>query len=160
MVFAANPAHVDKPDLTISQSVYDRIVAHVHAGYPAVVCGMGIGPHGSDRASRVLPMTNLVARSPAGHEEESDFSWEMDPRELVPMYREMEASGEELLIVYHSRPDGDALLSRIDIQYGGVGHHFVIVAVDTQGRIEFRSYRITDTRVREEEVRVVPSYDA
>ena len=95
LVFASNHAYVNKPNLTISQSVYDRIVAHARVGYPSVVCGIGMGPDGSDRVARVLPITNRAAAEPDRYALEPETLWEMDSHELVSMWRQAEANGEE-----------------------------------------------------------------
>jgi len=79
----------------------------------------------------------------------------------------MDDRDEEPVVIYHSHTATEAYPSRTDISYANEpGAHYVLVstrdgahAPDYDGPVEFRSYRIVDGVVTEEEVRVVPSYD-
>ncbi|MDT0267256.1 caspase family protein [Streptomyces sp. DSM 44915] len=150
------PASVRGPDqrvvLTISQDVCDQIVAHAREEYPRLACGMVVGPAGSDRPEHLIRITNA---SPA-----PETRWEFDAMETVRAYRRMERNGEDLVVVYHSRPEPGAYLSKLDIAFldeDRNGRHLVIVAIPDPDSVELRSHRISDARVMEEVVRVVPS---
>lgn len=140
--------------LTIDQATYDAIIAHARRDHPDEACGVVAGPIGSDVPARFIPMLN-AAMSPT--------FYEFDSGDLLKLYREMDDNDEEPVIVYHSHTDTEAYPSRTDINLASEpGAHYVLVSTrdgaDQGGPIDFRSYRIIDGEVTEEEVRVVSTY--
>ena len=134
--------------LTITQDLYDAIVAHARADHPDEACGIVAGPEGSDRAERFVPMLN-AARSPT--------FYQFDSMDLYRLDREMDDRGEEPVIVYHSHTATEAYPSRTDVSYAGYpGAHYVLVS--TAEEFQFRSFRIVDGEITEEPVSVVASY--
>lgn len=139
--------------LTITQGIHDQIVAHARKDHPDEACGMVAGPAGSGRAERFIPMLN-AARSPT--------FYEYDSGELLKLYRGMDDRDEEPVIVYHSHTATEGYPSRTDIALASEpGAHYVLVSTadtDGLGDFQFRSYRIVDGEVTEEEVDVVDAY--
>ena len=137
--------------LTITQALVDQIVAHARKDHPDEACGVVAGPVGSDRPERFVPMVN-AARSPT--------FYEFDSGDLLRLYREMDDRDEEPVIIYHSHTSTQAYPSRTDISYASEpGAHYVLVSTRETDTVEFRSFRIVDGIVTEEEVRVVPALD-
>ena len=135
--------------LTLDQATYDAIVAHARRDHPDEACGVVAGPVGSDRAERFVPMLN-AARSPT--------FYEFDPADLLRLYREMDDRDEEPVVIYHSHTATEAYPSRTDVSLAQEpGAHYVLVSTREPDETEFRSYRILDGVVSEEEVRVVAS---
>jgi [CysO sulfur-carrier protein]-S-L-cysteine hydrolase len=133
--------------LRIARSTYDEIVAHARRDHPDEACGVVAGPAGSDRPERFIPMLN-AARSPT--------FYEFDSHDLLALYREMDDRDEEPVVVYHSHTATEAYPSRTDITLAQEpGAHYVLVSTREPDRTEFRSYRILDGEVTEEEVEVV-----
>ena len=136
--------------LTIDQATYDAIVAHARRDHPDEACGVVAGPAGSDRPTRFVPMVN-AARSPT--------FYEFDSADLLALYREMDRRDEEPVVVYHSHTATEAYPSRTDISLAmEPGAHYVLVSTRDPDEVEFRSFRIVDGAVSEEEVRVVPAF--
>ena len=137
--------------LTVDRATYDAIVAHARADHPDEACGVVAGPAGSDRALRFVPMAN-AARSPT--------FYEFDSHDLLRLYRDMDDRDEEPVVVYHSHTATPAYPSRTDVAYASEpGAHYVLVSTRLPDEVEFRSYRIVDGDVTEEEVRVVPALE-
>ena len=139
--------------LTIDQATYDAIVAHAKRDHPDEACGVVAGPEGSDRPERFVPMTNAAG---------SPTFYEFDSMELFALYKEMDARDEVPVVVYHSHTATEAYPSRTDIGLASEPDaHYVLVSTrehgNTEGAVEFRSYRIIDGEVTEEEVSVVPA---
>jgi [CysO sulfur-carrier protein]-S-L-cysteine hydrolase len=133
--------------LTIDRATYDEIVAHARRDHPDEACGVVAGPAGSDRPHRFVPMLN-AARSPT--------FYEFDPADLLALYRDMEARDEEPVVIYHSHTATEAYPSQTDVALASEpGAHYVLVSTRDPESVEFRSYRIVDGVVTEEEVRVV-----
>ena len=136
--------------LRISQSLIDSIVAHARKDHPDEACGIIAGPAGSDSPQRFIPMIN-AARSP-------NF-YEFDSMDLLKLYRELDANDEDPIVIYHSHTHTEAFPSRTDITYASEpGAHYVLVSTretgNEDGPFEFRSFRIVDGVVTEEEVEI------
>jgi [CysO sulfur-carrier protein]-S-L-cysteine hydrolase len=137
--------------LVIAQGTVDEIVAHARRDHPDEACGVVAGPVGSNRPERFIPMAN-AARSPT--------FYEFDSLDLLRLYREMDDRDEEPVVVYHSHTATEAYPSRTDVAYASEpGAHYVLVSTREPDTVEFRSYRIVDGAVTEEEVRVVAALE-
>lgn len=139
--------------LRIERATYDAIVDHARRDHPDEACGVVAGPVGSDRPTRHVPMLN-AAMSPT--------FYEFDATDLLRLYQDMEARGEEPVVIYHSHTATQAYPSRTDIALAQEpGAHYVLVSTregcNLGGPVEFRSYQIVDGEVTEEEVAVVAS---
>jgi proteasome lid subunit RPN8/RPN11 len=142
--------------LTLDRATYDAIVAQARRDHPDEACGVVAGPAGSDRPERFIPMLN-AAMSPT--------FYEFDSADLLALYREMDERDEEPVVVYHSHTATQAYPSRTDIALAQEpGAHYVLVSTrecgNGEGPVEFRSYRIVDGLVTEEDVRVVSPPDS
>lgn len=137
--------------LTITAEVVEQIVAHARRDHPDEACGVVAGPAGSDRPERFVPMAN-AARSPT--------FYEFDSGDLLRLYRELDARGEEPVVIYHSHTGTEAYPSRTDVSLAAEpGAHYLLVSTRDPEQAEVRSFRIVDGAVSEEEVRVVPALD-
>lgn len=139
--------------LTLTQDLYDKIVAHARKDHPDEACGVVAGPAGSGRPERFIPMVN-AARSPT--------FYEFDSQDLLKLYREMDERDEEPVIIYHSHTATEAYPSRTDVAYANEpnAHYVVVSTADTDGlgEFQFRSFRIVEGEITEEEVKVVDAY--
>lgn len=140
--------------LTIDRATRDAIIAHARRDHPDEACGVVAGPIDSDRPARFVPMLN-AAMSPT--------FYEFDSGELLKLYREMDEADEEPVVIYHSHTATEAYPSRTDIDLAAEpGAHYVLVSTrdgaHEDGPVDFRSYRIIDGQVTEEEVQVVERY--
>lgn len=157
MAGAGLPEHYRGAVLTIDQATYDAIVAHARRDHPDEACGVVAGPEGSDRPERFIPMLN-AAMSPTYYEFASD--------DLIKLHNELWDRDEEVVVTYHSHTATEAYPSRTDITHAQEPNsHYVLVSTrdgaDQQsydGPVEFRSYRIIDGVVAEEEVKIVADY--
>ena len=136
--------------LTLTQAIRDAIVAHAKRDHPDEACGVVAGPEGSDRAVRFVEMVNAAG---------SPTFYEFDSSELFTLYKEMDANDEEPVVIYHSHTATEAYPSRTDIGLASEpGAHYVLVSTrehgNSEGPVEFRSYRIIDGDVTEEEVAI------
>lgn len=134
--------------LEISRTFVDLILEQSRAEYPDEACGVILGPLGSGKAVRIKPMIN-AAHSPT--------FYEFDPKDLLALYREVDDMDEEIVVIYHSHTDTEAFPSRTDIAYAGEpGAHYVLVSTrqEIAPDTEFRSFRIIDGQVTEEEVSI------
>src|SRR5690242_5281844 len=132
--------------LTISRDLLDHVIAHARADHPDEACGVIAGPAGSDRPERFMAMTNA---------ERSPTFYRFDSLEQLRVWREMDDKDEEPVVIYHSHTATEAYPSRTDISYAMEPEaHYLLVSTREPDRTEFRSFRIVDGEVREEEVRI------
>ena len=134
--------------LSISQDLVDALVAHARADHPDEACGVIAGAAGSDVPTRHIPMIN-AARSTTFYEFESS--------DLLKLYRELDANDEDPVVIYHSHTATEAYPSRTDISDASepFAHYVLISTRETgtdEGPYDFRSFRIVDGVVTEEEV--------
>lgn len=134
--------------LRLERGIRDAIIEHAKRDHPQEACGVVAGPEGSDRAERHIPMTNAAA---------STTFYEFDSTELLQLYKEMWDRDEEPVVIYHSHTATEAYPSRTDVGLANEpGAHYVLVSTSETGNdpgpVEFRSYRIIDGVVTEEEV--------
>ena len=137
--------------LQIDQATYDALVEHAKRDHPVEACGMVVGPIGSDRPTRHVEMVNAAG---------SPTFYEYDSTDLFQLYKEMDDRDEEPVVIYHSHSATEAYPSVTDINLAGEpGAHYVLVSTrehgNNPGPVEFRSYRIIDGVVTEEEVTIV-----
>ena len=145
--------------LTIDRATRDAIVEHARRDHPDEACGVVAGRAGSDLPTRHVPMLN-AAMSPT--------FYEFDSGDLLKLYREMDDNDEEPVVIYHSHTATEAYPSRTDISLAQEpGAHYVLVSTrgiagqdgaHADGPVDFRSFRIVDGVVSEEEVTVVERY--
>ena len=136
--------------LTIAREHLDAMIAHARKDHPDEACGVVVGPEGSDRAERLVQMTNA---------ERSPTFFRFDPAEQLQLYKELDAAGEEIVVVYHSHTATEAYPSRTDISLAAEPQaHYVLVSTaespDGDGPVSVRSYRIVDGAVTEEDIEV------
>ncbi len=133
--------------LTIRREFVDAIVDHARRDHPDEACGVIAGPAGTDHPERFVPMVN-AARSPT--------FYEFDSMDLLNLYKEMDDRDEEPIVIYHSHTATEAYPSRTDVSFASEpGAHYVLVSTRGDGDDEFRSFRIVDGEVTEEDVRIV-----
>lgn len=137
--------------LTISSALRDAIVAHARRDHPDEACGIIAGPEGSDTPTRLVEMVNAAG---------SPTFYEFDSTELLALYKQMWANDEEPVVIYHSHTATEAYPSRTDVGLASEPNaHYVLVSTrehgSAEGPVEFRSFRIVDGVVTEEDVNVV-----
>ncbi|SNS93394.1 Proteasome lid subunit RPN8/RPN11, contains Jab1/MPN metalloenzyme (JAMM) motif [Actinomadura meyerae] len=136
--------------LTIERALVEKIIAHARADHPDEACGVIAGPVGSDRPVRYIAMENA---------ERSPTFYRFDSKEQLKVWREMDDRDEEPVVIYHSHTATEAYPSRTDISYASEPNaHYVLVSTRSDDDTEFRSFRIVDGEVTEEEVAIVDSY--
>jgi [CysO sulfur-carrier protein]-S-L-cysteine hydrolase len=134
--------------LTISAGLRDKIIAHARADHPDEACGVIAGPAGSDRPERFIEMLNA---------ERSPTFYRFDSMEQLRVWREMDDRDEEPVVIYHSHTATEAYPSRTDISYASEpAAHYVLVSTRDPDTAEFRSFRIRDGVVAEEDVLIAP----
>ncbi len=129
----------------IQRSYHDEIIAHARGDMPNECCGILAGENG--RVVRLYRMTN-VERSP--------YRYNVDPKELLKVYLEIEDSGWSLLGIYHSHVATEAYPSATDVRLAGWPEAlYLIASLREPERPLLRAFRINDGAVTEEPLRLI-----
>ena len=95
--------------LFIPKKIWQSMQEHAAQNAPLEACGLVSGriEKGSYQAADVIPTTNIL---------NSPIRYQIDPHEQLNAFYEMEASGLELVAIYHSHPHGPEVPSHTDIK--------------------------------------------
>ncbi len=125
--------------------ILDRLISEARRTPELECCGL-LGGRGGV-ISAIFPAQNALASA-------SEF--EIAPRDLFRLFREMRAGGWQHLGIYHSHPAGDNAPSRRDIHrayYPDAAYFIVSPLPDAPHPV--RAFSIRDTRVTELTIELV-----
>ena len=125
--------------LQISESNYQKLLAHLIALRPLEGCGLMAGRNGVIQS--IYQVSNRL---------NSPVAFEMDPAEQLAAMLDIEERGLEFLAIYHSHPNGPATPSSVDLKknyYPETAQ--VIVSWSDPNHATIRAFRIHDGDVSE-----------
>ena len=130
--------------LYLTKEQADELVIHLKQEYPCEGCGILAGKDGL--VEEVYLMVNA---------DKSEESYFMDPVQQLKVMKQIRNSGREMMAIYHSHPETDAYPSAHDIElalYPDVS--YIIVSLKKKDDPVIRSFKITQGRIKEEEVKI------
>jgi len=89
--------------LTISEEIFDEMIAHCKEAVPNEACGILAGKGGE--VSKIYKMTNI---------EKSSVSYFMDSKEQFKVMKDIRANNLSMLAIFHSHPSSQAYPSEKD----------------------------------------------
>lgn len=124
-----------------------QLEAWARASYPREGCGLLLG--------RSLPVGGEVhgvrlARNL--NTERAQDRYELDPEDFLAADREARDLGLEILGVWHTHPDHPAVPSETDRAAAWPGWSYLILAVEAEGVVALRSWRLAGDVFEEEEI--------
>jgi proteasome lid subunit RPN8/RPN11 len=131
-------------NLTLTPGILNEVTSHAKSSYPEEGCGLLVGRQAADR---FIPMTNTSL---------SAAEYEMEPAELIRTLRELRATGEGLIAIYHSHPHGPPEPSQTDVRrayYPDAAH--LIISLAEPERPRAAAFRIIDGAVFPIELHVI-----
>ena len=130
--------------LTLARSYADEMIAHAREDTPNECCGIIAGNHaGATKLYRAL------------NAEASPYRYNVDPKDLLRIYRDIEANGWDVLVIYHSHTHTEAYPSATDIHLAAWPEaYYLIVSLEDEANPVLRAFRILDGTVTEEELEV------
>lgn len=130
--------------LTLPRSYVDEMIAHAREEAPNECCGIIAGADGR-------PVKLYRARNA----EASPYRYNVDPQDLLRIYREADANGWEFLVIYHSHTHTEAYPSPTDVRLAAwPDAYYVLVSLQHPDQPVVRAFRIRDGQVTEEELHV------
>lgn len=131
--------------LLIPRSLVEALLAEARRSLPQECCGL-LGGHGRS-VSRIFPATNQLA---------SPVAYEIPPRELFQIFRQLRAEKLDLVGIYHSHPTGDNAPSARDRERAYYPHAaYVILSPAAEAPRPLRAFLIEGEAVRELPVEIV-----
>ena len=121
--------------IRIAASALAALRAHCVRARPEEACGLLVGA--GDRIARAEPAENVA--------EDRLRRFEVDPRLLLRLHRELRGGPEQVLGVYHSHPQGQPEPSATDLARA-LDRELVWLIVGADGAA--RAWRIEDGRAR------------
>jgi proteasome lid subunit RPN8/RPN11 len=133
--------------LNIHSSVLEAMLEHAQADHPIEACGLLVGTVSGGKPLRVVPMRNAS---------NSKDAFSFDSREYLGVWRELEASGDAVVAIYHSHTASQAYPSREDVLFAQDPNiHHVIVSTLPDASPAVRSFRVNQGVVVEESIRLI-----
>jgi proteasome lid subunit RPN8/RPN11 len=132
--------------MRIARELYDQIVAHARAEAPNECCGLVGTDQDQDRAVSVHAATNKHA---------SPLRFEIDERDQIRIWREIDDAGHEIGAIYHSHTRTAPEPSQTDINGAAQwpGALWIIVGL-ADAEPDVRTWAIEDGRVTQVELTV------
>ena len=130
--------------LTLGRSHTDDMIAHARADAPNECCGIIAGQNG--RATALYRAVNAEA---------SPYRYNVDPKDLLRIYRDLDDSGWDVLAIYHSHTHTEAYPSPTDVRLAAWPEaYYLIVSLADGAQPVVRVFRIREGEVTEEELDV------
>jgi len=130
--------------LKLTRSYADEIIAHARGDAPNECCGIIAGNDG--HGTKLYRAVNAEA---------SPYRYNVDPRDLLRIYRDLDSNGWDVLAIYHSHTHTEAYPSPTDVRLASWPEaYYVIVSLADESSPVLRAFRIKDGAVSEEELEI------
>ena len=128
--------------MEIGREFRDAMVQHALEEDPNECCGLLAGRNGT-----VLKHFRIA------NAEKSPYRYSMDGKELLDAYREIEDTGWEIQVIYHSHTHSPAYPSATDVRLATWPEaYYLLVSLLNRDDPDIRLFRIVDGAVTEEPV--------
>lgn len=123
----------------------DEMISHARSEEPNECCGILAGVDG--RVTKLYRTTNA---------ESSPVRYNIDPKELLMIYKEIEDKGWDLLGIYHSHTHTEAYPSATDVMLALWPESLCfIISLEDPGQAVIRAFQIIEGRISEQELKIV-----
>ncbi len=131
--------------LKLERAYVDEMIVHAREDAPNECCGIIAGNDGS--AAKLYRAINAEA---------SPYRYNVDPRDLLRIYRDLEDRGWDVIGIYHSHTHTAAYPSPTDVRLAAwPDAHYLIVSLADDANPVLRAFRIRDGEVMEDEIEIV-----
>lgn len=131
--------------LRLPRQYADEIIEHARQDAPNECCGIIAGKDGT--AAQLYRAVNVEA---------SPYRYNVDPKDLLRIYRDLDSHGWDVLAIYHSHTHTEAYPSPTDVRLASWPEaYYVIVSLADGASPVLRAFRITGEAISEEELEIV-----
>ncbi|MFN0072412.1 MAG: Mov34/MPN/PAD-1 family protein [Chloroflexota bacterium] len=130
--------------VSIARSVQDKVFEQLLRERPYEGCGLLAGHQG-----------RIVEAYPTPNKSRSAVRYEIDPKDLLRVFREIDDADLELVAIYHSHTHTQAYPSATDIRFAHYpdAYYIIVTLMDIRAP-SMRAFKIHDGEVSEEAVEV------
>jgi proteasome lid subunit RPN8/RPN11 len=130
--------------LKLERRYVDEIIAHAREDDPNECCGILVGRDG--QVARLYRAVNAEA---------SPYRYNVDPKDLLRIYRECEKRGWDFVAIYHSHTHTEAYPSATDVRLAAWpdARHLIVSLADKENPV-LRAFRIREGRIEEEPLEI------
>ncbi len=130
--------------LKLERRYVDEIIRHAREEDPNECCGILAGRDG--QVARLYRAVNAEA---------SPYRYNVDPKDLLRIYKECDAQGWDFVAIYHSHTHTEAYPSATDVRLAAWPDSlYLIVSLADNANPILRAFRIQDGAIREEPLRI------
>ncbi len=131
--------------LKLERSYVDEIIAHARQDAPNECCGIIAGS--DSRATKLYRAVNAEA---------SPYRYNVDPKDLLRIYRDIDSQDWDVLAIYHSHTGTEAYPSATDVRLAAwPDAYYLILSLEDAESPVLRGFRIQEDEVSEVDVEVV-----
>ncbi len=130
--------------ISLTQVVYDSIVAHARREAPREACGL---LSGVDAITEIQELQNVEQESP-------ETRYVLDPTEQFTAFRRLQDSNQKLLGIYHSHPASPAYPSATDIRLAFYPEAVYFICSLAEAEPVLRAFRIVEGEISEVEIEI------
>ena len=132
-------------NLRLTESQYATIIGSCYDGLPDEACGLLVGPlDGGGQPTGVITQAR-----PCRNADASARTYTVDPRDMLAAMRAAEASGDEIVGVWHSHTHTDAYPSPTDVRQAVDPAWWYPIVSLRDGEPVMRAYRIVNGEITE-----------
>ncbi|HEX5040403.1 MAG TPA: M67 family metallopeptidase [Candidatus Limnocylindria bacterium] len=132
--------------LSLPADVAAALLAHVRAEAPNEACGLLSGDLRRGSVAAFHPVRNALA---------SPYRFDVDPGDLARALDAIEATGLELVAIFHSHPRSAAVPSALDRRESRYPVPYLIAGVEgSSTKLVLRAWRVDEAGAREMAVRI------
>ena len=131
--------------LRLTESQYATIIGNCYDGLPDEACGLLVGPF--DAGGQ--PTGVITQARPCRNADASARTYTVDPRDMLAAMRAAEASGDEIVGVWHSHTHTEAYPSPTDVRQAVDPVWWYPIVSLRDGEPVMRAYRIVDGEITE-----------
>ncbi len=131
--------------LCMPAALRERLAQLACRAYPREACGVLLGR----RAGRRIEVVALFA---ARNRARAPARYDLHPADWLAADAAARRAGEDVIGVWHSHPDAEAIPSDSDRRAAWSEWSYLIVAVTAAGRIRCRSWRLANGEFHEEPI--------
>jgi proteasome lid subunit RPN8/RPN11 len=126
----------------LEQSYLEEMIAHAREEAPNECCGIIAGKDG--RATKLFRARNSEA---------SPYRYNVDPKDLLRIFRECDENDWQFLAIYHSHTASEAYPSPTDVRLAFWPEaYYLLVSLEHADAPAVRAFRIEDGTVTEEPI--------
>ena len=130
--------------LTLERKYADEIISHAREEDPNECCGILAGK--DTKVARLYRAVNAEA---------SPYRYNVDPKDLLRIYKECDAQGWDFVAIYHSHTHTEAYPSPTDVRLAAWPDSFyLIVSLADKVNPVLRAFRIQEGAIEEEPLHI------